>query len=247
MKVKFVIIVCLLNVTISTYSQTSKGGRFVGANFNVSGGNSESENPNDQGFSKKFSFGVHPYVGYYINDNHALGLIINYSLSNSRSEHDDNVNQSIRDNHSQSIGGGVFLRRNFLIHEKIHLFIQPEIILSFQNILNTDSLSFVQNGSQSIQRNTKTDVNTTDIRANFRAGLIYFLGPHFSVEANIFTLGATNSSRTIIQSQGESASGQGGGSSFIQSEELNQNNFDITFNFTNNFSLTDIFTVNYYF
>ncbi len=159
---------------------TGKAQLFVGGNlsFSSQGGSYEAGSTSTDK-TKTHSFGFYPKVGYFLNDQFAVGAQLGIALSSSKTPGTPEVITS-----SSTKGLTPFIRYYVLQMDKFSIFGQGYLGLSL--------------GSQKTKTGTTT-VNgpkTTTFSLGIFPGMAYDVGDHFSLEANINLLNFGYSLRT---------------------------------------------------
>ncbi len=160
-------------VVISTCSaQIPSGTLFVGGSASFSSNSSKNnQNPDITYKTKSTSLNFNPKVGYFITDNIALGIGINFYNSKSRFE-DYDLTEQIR-NKNNSIGINPFGRYYKLLSEKVGFFGQF-------------TLSYTKGRGES---NGNIHQKNSSFGASLAPGFVFFATPKIGIETTIGNIG----------------------------------------------------------
>ncbi|RYZ54331.1 MAG: hypothetical protein EOP49_05450 [Sphingobacteriales bacterium] len=157
MKIKFLLLLSFLSVSIIASAQIHKGAVMIGGYLSYSTHKSET---ND---TKTHAFNISPGAGIAVRDNLILGVDVLYH--NALSDYGQGSK-----NEMNGFGGGVFLRKYAVIAKKFYLFGQGRI-----------GTTFFDEEQNSISNAYK--VKTTNINLSAYPGVAYSITPKLLLEA----------------------------------------------------------------
>lgn len=167
---KSIVIVMTLFSFLSGYSQTGKGKKFLGGQISFSNATqSELDAASDVTYdTKNLQFQFMPEFGYFIKDNLAIGLNLNFGVS-SRSTTSDVVYTSNKLN-SINYGGGGYVRYYSKIADKFYFILSG--ILTYTFTQDKDEITDV-----------KTNINNISLAIG--PGLAYFITPKLGLQGSL--------------------------------------------------------------
>lgn len=122
MNKKLIIAAALCGLALGSHAQTEKGNFLLGGSFNFKSEKNSEEYPRTNGF------GIGPKIGYFISDNFAIGLGVDYVYSRQKPfvEYAQNEGQAIRYAHSgyreQGLSISPFVRYYVNLNTKFKFF-----------------------------------------------------------------------------------------------------------------------------
>lgn len=240
--------------THSAMAQPTKGTRFVGASVDLSFRNHERADRNMASsvtiFSQNnetngYQLGLYPYMGYFVKDGLAIGAELSLNFRSDKSENTMNIGNStsFSSGHSQGVGASVFLKQMNNLKGNLGWYLRPELGYSFSwhesqtNKKEPDGTG-INVGESSIEgRDQRVFINTT-------AGLYYFISDRWSLEADLLSITLAYD-HSKVEKLVDNTHADGSRNEVASTHE--NSGYRIYSNLTNQFSLSQTFTVNYYF
>jgi hypothetical protein len=191
---KHLLITCLIFFFgASCEAQILQRTRFLGFNLNTGGSNSETQNPNNNFRSNNWGLGVSPEFGYFIKDNFAIGVALNYQYNQNKHFYSNGYNY----NFSYSYAFLPFIKNYQMLGEKWGLFLQSNIGV---RIGKSRDENFT-NGNPSVLERKSTQL---EFQLATRPGIVYFIRKKWAIEATTGAIGFfANSSRNENQETSE--------------------------------------------
>jgi hypothetical protein len=167
------IITCLLACHLAN-AQFSKGDKFFAGGYSISlqdGSNGNGDN------NKHRSFQVSPEIGFFLNENFAVGGGLTFASSKSRYEYFQGNYQEAKD---RGIGVYVFVKRYFPISEKFFFSLDGSI--NYDRRKNTSTINGLKGSGKSYS-----------IGLHASPSLLFFPSPNWAIEGSIGGVGLTHS------------------------------------------------------
>jgi hypothetical protein len=161
------LILLTIGAVLPMYSQTEKGNRLIGGQFNISADFSKYGSGNNLQNGYTMRFDLNPRFGYFIANNLALGIEVGFGISAYRSS----LSSSNSINLSGNYGG--FTRYYINISKKYKFFL---------------------NGGGNYSRQWSTNDydwsvdNDVSAKLELTPGLVYFITPKFGIEGTLGSL-----------------------------------------------------------
>ena len=204
---KKVLLVTLVIFTITSgFAQTEKGKMFIGGNINITGrNNSNKPDSLESEKVKSFSFQINPNVGYFIKDNFAVGINLNFGIANSTQNYNAISGQlpyyemNYKDN-SITYGGGVFARRYFKIADKFFFLLNGNINYNYQTLKDVRSCNDPNYVFPTDYPATQKSF-TKSFGISVNPGLVYFVSPKLGIQTsfgNIFYNNSTSKNTSLL-------------------------------------------------
>ena len=236
--------ILLFSATISGQDALLTGNRILGGGISFSQSDTDdthlfanSLNPNATRVQENFSYSLSPYYGRMYKDFHMVGIRLNVGGFNAENRIEDTSFQDFTEVTRRSFGFGGFLRRYITYSDRFGVFIESGLDFEFRDE-DTESISVNLTDPQSpIVNNSQLGFESLGGSLDFEIGLYFFVLNQLSIETRLsrFSLTYSDFKRTRRNLDvDEFTEGEG-------------NNTSINFNFINNFSFDQIFTINYYF
>lgn len=202
---KFLLILLAFSTLMSGYSQTEKGKMFLGGQFNLSGNTNSLSDTLSRYDNHSLNFAITPNFGYFIADNLALGVSLDFGVDHSNN-HYENTNlatlfrtksNSINNSYTYGIGGFARYYVNITDHFKFYVngglkySHQTDKRTSFNNYpgdLNSPSIKYYQ------------EFQLSFITLEVTPGLVYFVTPRLGLQANFGNLSLRHSRSKDITS-----------------------------------------------
>lgn len=166
----------------TAHAQTEKGKMLVGGSLSFRGTSSENiDSLSTSEYSNSY-LNFNPKIGYFISDNFALGLGINFGFYNTNSDQNDKNVKTHSETQNKNFGFGIFSKNYFDISSNIKCYILSEL----QYIQFKDEYS----------NNTSIEYTENIYRFSVSPGVSYFINSHFAIEANLGLLFYENSKST---------------------------------------------------
>jgi hypothetical protein len=222
----FIAIVTITNC----YSQTEKGKKIIGGQFNLS-----SYNYSDLDTLFKFDrnyleFQIVPSFGYFIKDNFAIGVNLNFGFSNSTEKNANSYNtltETTAKANSISYGGGGFARYYKKIADKFFFYANGEVAYTYKvqkSDYSTSNPNYVYPPTSPAHQ--EVQYNTISVEIN--PGLVYFATPKLGIQTSFGDIFYNNSTSKNI--------------SLLHDNHNNSHNYGISLNMR-----TFYLGINYYF
>jgi len=200
---KFLLTLLAFSTLISGYSQTEKGKMFLGGQFNLSGNTNSMSDTLSRYDNHSLNFVITPNFGYFIADNLALGVSLDFGVDHSNN-HFENTNlatlfrtntNSINNSYTYGIGGFARYYVNITDHFKLHI----NGGLNYSH--RTDKRSSLSNdtgdlNSTSIKDYQEFQLNSFTLEVS--PGLVYFVTPRLGIQAAFGNLNFKHSSSKDI-------------------------------------------------
>lgn len=162
-------------------AQTNKGKMFIGGNLNYSTNKNSTSYYIYNQEQKNSSTSVSPYVGYFIQNDWALGALLD--INNQKTETTSNSytdgyqEETTTTDHS---GIGVFITKYFTISDRLKFDISANVCYQ--------SVSQKNNSSTNNTSQYSTKLNYKGSSADLTFGLMYFITPKLGIHANLADL-----------------------------------------------------------
>jgi len=216
---KVILIAMACFAIITCQSQTEKGKMFIGGLINFSDGNTSYYDTSGlTGTSKNYHFQITPNYGYFIKDNFAIGVNLNYLTQSTTNDNTNNSAANINYTQTKNIyGAGVFARY------------YKKLIGNFMFIANGSiAYNYEVDGETGISDPINENNKINSFNVTITPGLVYFISPKFGLETTFGNLNYSYSSTKNNDTSSQS--------------KINTSNFGLNLDFSA-FS----FGVNYYF
>ncbi|MEM6734812.1 MAG: hypothetical protein AAGC64_06645 [Bacteroidota bacterium] len=231
---------------ISLFAQDAltTGNRIVGGGISFSQDDAENEfpfvnslDPTMTASSNSLFYSISPYYGRIYADFKMVGIRLRFIGRNSEYESVGDTFENQSEISERSFGVGGFLRRYFPYSDRFGVFLNAGIDL-IRDVYTNESISFdIIDSSNIVIDNFKRENETWRGAIDAEVGIYFFVLNELSVETTLsrFFLDYSDTKRTIRDFEiNETVEGDGNSSNF-------------GFQFVNNFSFDQIFTINYYF
>lgn len=225
-----------INNTVHSQEYISKGKSFIGGGLNlrISDNTSDLNSGNDSKQDNSL-FSFSPYYGKFVKDKLAIGIQLQTSYSNFKTE---SLSSGVLSRNSMrkrtGIGASFYLRKYYPISEKLGAFINPSLRYD-HGFIKEEYNSIDSFGSET--RFTSNEGNDNSLSLGASLGLYYFIANRFSLEANlgnVFISKSFTRQKNKVESNGE-----------ITDRSSDSNN--LNFNFVNQLSFDQILVVTYFF
>lgn len=199
MKKYLLIAITIFTITIA-YSQTEKGKKLVGGQFNINGYNGSSGTDWVSYSRKGFGYQIVPSFGYFIKNNFAIGLNLNYGASDSSLiTVIPNQIPSILTikNNTVSYSAGGFARYYKKIVDSLFFTANIAAFYSFQS----SKQEYSNNNPNNIYSASSPPVQETQTKGITFAispGLVYFMTPKLGITTSFSSIYYSNSSSQNI-------------------------------------------------
>ena len=237
---------CLLFHSLLAQDALTIGNRILGGGISFSQHETEdlfSPRSNIYGdrTSDQFSYSFSPYYGRFYEDLKMVGIRLSVRGINLERYNMDNTNDSeyLTEFSEKSFALGGFLRSYFPYSERFGVFIEPGIDLIRSTRLSRSSQNDINTVDESVvlvdQR--EYEEKTTIARVDTKVGLYLFLLDRLSIETRLAGINLVYVDRKLLERDlilGVEDEGDGYSTS-------------INFNFINQLSFDQVFTINYYF
>lgn len=244
------LVIFLFTVHAST-AQIEKGNKLLGASMYVSFRDTEGYNraiikySNDE--SEGYTLAIYPYMGFFVKDGVAIGgelELSTQSYQNSSSDSSDKKYTSL--NHESRIGASFFVKRMRNLKGKLGWYLQPELGYRFE--WKDDQTKVTEIDMNDVQRDTNYKREGYDhlVFLNATAGLYYFLSDVWSVEAEFLSI-SLQYGHDRLHNEANTTYSDGRAGNAEESTTRQDSGFRLSSNLANHFSLSKVFTVNYYF
>lgn len=196
----------LVGMTIFTftiaYSQTEKGKKLVGGQFNINGENNSNLDDSFSSDRNSFGFQIIPSFGYFIKDNFAIGANLNMGISNTTEVRgfpgiipsDKFTTKS----NSISYGGGGFVRYYKKILDSLFFTLNGAGTYTYQ----TTNLDYTNNDPNNLVLSTGDpalqEVQTKSITFAISPGFVYFMTRKLGITCSFSSIYYSNSSSKNI-------------------------------------------------
>jgi hypothetical protein len=174
----------------TSYSQTEKGKNFIGGQINLSGSTSSFLDTLNKFDNNSFGFSVSPNYGYFIADNVAIGVNVNFGISNAvqNSKYSNNIpSEFTYKSNTLSYGGGAFARYYLNISDKFKFYFNGGLnyFYSTQKIKNSNN---DPNYVYSTSNPANKEVQTNSLAFAISPGLVYFITPKVGLHTSFGNL-----------------------------------------------------------
>ena len=204
---KLLLTLLVSSILMSAYSQTEKGKMFLGGQFSLSGNTNSMSDTLNRYDNHTTVLDITPNFGYFIADNLALGVSLDFGVNNSNNHFENSAlslshtkNGSNDNTYIYGIGGFARYYVNITDHFKfytnfgLNYSLQLNKRTSFDNYpgdLNSPSTKYYQEYQLSL------------ITLEITPGLVYFVTPRIGMQAAFGNLNYTHSSSKDITSSND--------------------------------------------
>jgi hypothetical protein len=176
---KSVLLMTLISMSLLSNAQFVKGDKFLGGTFNFSTQRAPNS-PNGGLTNVVNSFSINPQMGFLINEKVAIGGLIGYSSTYSKS----GSFQSLQfESTSRDVHAGVFINRYFKMTDKF--------------LFSLGGIFQVRRGNSTLMVTSSPDPASESNNANYQLLIslqpkfIYFPTPHWGFEASVGSISDT--------------------------------------------------------
>lgn len=199
-KMKKILLVLIALFTIVTcYSQTEKGKKFIGGQLNLSNNTYSYLDTLYKSNRNSFGFQIVPNFGYFIKDNFAIGVNVNFGVSNTTQNQEQQYlpTKTTSKSNSISYGGGGFARYYKKITDNFFFFANGEVSYIYQTqkfVYSNNDPNYVYPTSDPANQ----EVQTNSISFDVNPGLVYFVTPKLGIQTTFGDIYYNNSTSKNI-------------------------------------------------
>jgi hypothetical protein len=188
MKKKILVFLTILAFS-SAYSQTDKGQKFIGGQFNIQGSTTDIIDDLMLNNSQTFGANVVPSLGFFVKDNFAIGATLIYGYSRSTLRREAPVIDAsfslvnIDESTTNGYGVGGFARYYVDFSEKFNFYLNGGInyTYSIQEKITTQNDPFT--GNPGVPNSRTNLLQTANI--GISPGFVFFVTPKFGIQTSL--------------------------------------------------------------